>query len=288
MGTSKSSKGAPSGKPIVPPWTPEPQLPPDTQPPPDAPLPDDAPDGNEPNVETASPQQSIPLKSPLAPASRFGAARTSLGRFAGSGRSSDLRRGVGHYVSTGLGGASTAARRMGGSSKAASTLYHTLQSLQAGVPAGSAGLDKAVLQGKSAKEIAAAIVEAVRPVDGTQDAEASRNAIQGALSDLLTQNPNADLLNLSSEERWLVVERYLGNDIFSRINLDVGKAIQDKAPTATVAVQRLREVKDYVQQTVAAKLQKLNNKAVTLTKSRIDQVIRATITETFEVFASYS
>ena len=46
-----------------------------------------------------------------------------------------------------------------------------------------------------------AIVEAVRPADGTQDAEANRAAIKDALSELLTMFPDADLLNLTEDQR---------------------------------------------------------------------------------------
>ena len=46
-----------------------------------------------------------------------------------------------------------------------------------------------------------AVVEAVRPADGTQDAEASRTAIKDALSEVLTIFPDADLLNLTVRVR---------------------------------------------------------------------------------------
>ena len=88
MGTSRSSPGAPSGVPMVPSWVP-PAVPPAGQPvgPPD-------PADSQQPLAHASPAPPIPV----APAGRFGPARASLGRFAGSGSRREMQRGLGHYV----------------------------------------------------------------------------------------------------------------------------------------------------------------------------------------------
>jgi hypothetical protein len=224
----------------------------------------------------------------LAPTGRFMGARLNLGKFAGSGDKAEMRRGVGHYAHKGLGGATTAASRMGGASVTAGGLYRALSDLAGGNAAANGQLDPNVLQGTSSGEIIAAIVEAVRPVDGTQDAEASRDAIQDSLSQLLSEFPDADLLNLTDDQRWLVVEGYLSGDIYNRIMLDVGKTIQEKAPTFTVALQRLKDVKDYVRQTVSAQLKKLHAKGTAVTQKKMGEIIRGTVRETFEVFESYA
>jgi hypothetical protein len=199
-----------------------------------------------------------------------------------------MRRGLGHYINKGMGGAATAARRMGGTSRTAGALYNSLSSLASGTASADGQLDPAILQGRSASEVATAIVEAVRPIDGTQDGDASRDAIQDAFSQLLTEFPDADLLNLADDQRWVVVENFLATDIYNRISLDVGKAIQNKAPSATVALQRLQEVKNYVKQTVAARLRSLQTKGSPVTSKRVGEIVRATVRETFEVFESYT
>ena len=89
-------------------------------------------------------------------------------------------------------------------------------------------LDPGRLAGRSARDIMDAVVEAVRPVDGTQDAEASRQAVNEGLSDLLDRYPDADLLNLHEEQRLFVIERFIAQDVYNRFILDVGKAVQDK------------------------------------------------------------
>src|SRR5437870_9526365 len=112
MGTSASSSGAPSGVPMVPPWVPD-VVPADGQ---DTGS-DDAPDLPPPNTTPAPAVPPPPV--PIAPPGRFGPSRISLGRYARSGSSAEMRRGLGHYVSKGLGGGGTATRRFGGTASTA-------------------------------------------------------------------------------------------------------------------------------------------------------------------------
>lgn len=279
MGTSKSSGGAPSGVPLVPPWVPDP-------------VPQDAvADGAEDAQGDVGEQQPPPTVQPapdLAPAGRFAPSRTSLGRFARSGSADDMRRGVGHYVSKGLGGSSSAARRFGGTARTAGTLYGALSSAAGGQPPRPGSpLDPRLLAGRSAAEVMDAVVEAVRPVDGTQDAEASRKAIRDGLADLLERFPDADLLNLAEDQRLFVIERYIATDIYNRIILDVGKALQDKAPGYAAALSRMRQIRDYVRETVAARFRTLRKAAASLSARAISQMAAQALRETFGVFEDY-
>jgi hypothetical protein len=132
-----------------------------------------------------------------------------------------------------------------------------------------------------------AVVEAVRPVDGTQDAEAARTAIREALSELLTRFPEADLLNLDDDQRSFAIEKFTALDVFHRFHLDVGKTIVEKASSAVTAVSRLKQVRDYVKETVAASFRKLRDAGKSLTSGRINHVVRDALRETFLVFEGY-
>ena len=281
MGTSSSSSGSPSGTPMVPPWVPDPDLPAG-----DAPGNDDTapPDGDAPDQSLPPPAQPIPV----APPGRFRGARLRLGSFARTGSASDMRTGVGHYVRKGLGGGGTAVRRLGGTARTAGALYGALSAATTGQASGPGSpFDPAVLAGRSADEVMGAVVEAVRPVDGTQDGEASRAAIGKALSELLTQYPDADLLNLSEEQRLLAVERFIAWDVFSRFELDLGKTIQGKAPSVATALSRLREVRDFITQIVAAEFRKLTANAVGLGTRKVASIVRHALGQVVTVFESY-
>lgn len=252
---------------MVPPWVPPP--------------PSDGENGSDDNGSDGPPQ---PV--PIAPRGRFGSSRSSLGRFARSNSSDDMRRGVGHYAATGLGGGGTAARRFAGTAHTAGRLYGALSPSSAGGARGAALLlDAPLLAGRTADEVMDAVVEAVRPVDGTQDAEASRQAIREALSELLSRFPNADLLDLSEEEGAFVIERYVAIDVYNRFNLDVGNAIRDNAPDYVSVLQRFKEVKDYIRETVSAKFRQLLTGV--LNAQRISALVSRSLKETFEVFAEY-
>ena len=199
-----------------------------------------------------------------------------------------MRRGLRDYVRRGYGGRATAVRRFGGTASTADALYGALSGIAGGQAATPGSpFDRTLLVGRSAREVMDAIIEAVRPADGTQDAEASRASIKDALSELLTMFPEADLLSLTEDQRSAAIEYFVPIDLYRRAALDIGKTIQEKAPTATVALARLKEVKDYIKQTVAAAFRKLRTSGNRITTGRVSQVVRAVLAETFQVFETY-
>jgi len=239
MGTSSSSKGPRAGVPMVPSWVPnvDEAFP---TPPPDAAAPQQDPNATPP-LPQPPPAASPFTPAPVAPKGRFTSSRLALGKFATSGDKNRMRHGLAHYVRSGYGGSGTATRRFGGTARTAGALYGALSPGDRGttsLPGGA--LDTTLLSGRSADEVMNAVVEAVRPIDGTQDAEASRAAIKDALSELLTRFPEAALLDLTEEQRLFAVERYAALDVFRRFQLDVGKVIQDKAPTPKAGLSRLK------------------------------------------------
>lgn len=279
---------------MVPAWTPAPPAedPPPGDQPPDVP-PDPTPDQNPPEQEPDDPASNKPVVPtvpppavPLAPGSRFAGTRRSLGEFAKAGNLSDLRRSLGNYVRTGYGGSRTTTSRFGGTASTASALGGILERMGQ-QPAGSP-LDPALLAGRTANEVMDAVVEAVRPVDGTQDAEAERTAIKDSLSELLVKYPDADLSSLTPEQREFAIERFTAMDVARRFELDVGKTIIEKAPTATVALSRLKQVRDYIKQTVAASFRKLSAAGKIVNSNRIATVVRDALRDTFQVFEGYA
>lgn len=196
-----------------------------------------------------------------------------------------MRRGVSDYVRKGYGGHSAATRRFEGTARTAGSLYGALSGLATGAPGEFTGtLDRGFLSGRSAREVIDAVIDSVRPVDGTQDAEASREAINEALSDLLESFPNADLLALSEEQRDLVIETYTAEDVFRRLQLDVGKHIHDKAPSVSDALSRLAQIRDYVREVVSAGFKRLRDSNVNLQNGHIASVVRSALSAAMEVF----
>lgn len=250
MGTQKPSSGAPGNSPLLPPHVPA--------------LPEAealSPDGSDPSSDEQRAPSSIcapkplqlpniPQRSPLAPTGRFRNARRYLSEYAKNGNSVYLRKGVGKYIK-GLGGKKIATSRMGGSVFTAEALNAALlnlstdQSFEETHP-----LYPATIKNQSAQKIIASIIETIRPIDGTQDAEASRTSINKALSEVLEQYPEADLQCLTDEQREFVVEQYLSEDIICRFELDVAESIRIKAPDVLTALIRLKEAHEYIRSSV--------------------------------------
>ena len=276
MGTSKSGTGPGSGVPMVPPWVPDPVAPGDDTPPSSPQSPD-----QQPQIAPA------PRPVPLAPPRRFGPARSALGAFARDGFERDMRAGIGHYVRKGYGGAASATRRMGGTVRSAHALYRVLVAAATRHPADDDPFDPTILSGRSADDVMDALVEVVRPTDGTQDADASRAAVRNAMSELLDRFPDADLLDLTEAQRLYGIERFVALDTYNRLVLDLGKTIQDKAPTATAALSRLKDIKDYVKQTVSACFRALVSAGDDLSTRRISQLVHQTLGAAFQVFEDY-
>lgn len=266
MGTSRSGTGPGSHVPLVPPWVP------------DLPV---SPDDSQPDSEEDG-------RSRLPEKGRFGPTRRAMGSFARSGTVSDLQRGLGHYVRRGYGGSRTATQRMGGTVRAAGSLYNVLSSgHRDGQNASDSTLDLSNLDGRSADEIMDALAGLVKPVDGTQDAEAGRDAVRAALSELLSRFPDADLLRLSQDQRLFAVERYIALDVYNMFCLDVGKHLHERAPSAVEALARLNDVKEYLVEAVSSRFRSLRNTGEAITGTKVSELAKRTLQETFEVFQEY-
>ena len=259
MGTSTSSKGPGSGPdiPIVPPW-----------------------------VEDAGAPPGQPVDQPIpSPAGRWRGVRTALGKFGGGDgdRGRHLRRGLGHYSRSGMGGSANAARRMAGTARTAGALYQALNALSNSQPLPAEfGIQPGALDGRTPAEVIDILVDAVRPVDGTQDTEAARDSAARALSEALDEN--ADTTSLTPEQIDQVLASMIGNDVALRIDLDVGKAIIDKAPTRAAGLDRLQEMKDYVREVVAGRYAAQRAHNGRLDRAVVERMSRETIQQTFEVF----
>ena len=193
-----------------------------------------------------------------------------------------LRSGVGRYVATGYGGSRTLATRMASTGSTAQRLSSALDP-----DAASAVLDRALLAGRTVDEVLDAVVEAVQPHDGTQDAESSRESIREAMVDLLDEHPDVDLLDLTEDQREFVVEKYAANDVFRRFELDMGKQMLEKAPSPTAALQRMQEAKDYITAVIAQSFQDLANQGRRPTADAVRSTVMAALEESFSVFEGY-
>lgn len=261
MGTSSSSGGPKGGVPLVPSWVPDPNAPTDP---------------------------STPTPTPIAPPARFRTTRRHLGEFSRSGDRSSLGKGLGNYVRSGLGGSKTATQRMGGVAKRSGALYGVLQDLRSNaISPAEIGINAKSLAGRPIKEIIDRITQFISPNDGTQDTESSQRAINQALSDLLSENEHADICSLTNEQIDWVIEHYIAYEIDQRIELDIGKAILEKAPSPSAAIDRQDEMKSYIEEKIAASFRTQHQNGKSLTREEAQRLTTQVMEDTFGVFEEY-
>lgn len=280
MGTSQSSKGPRSRVPLIPPWA-EPLLAsPDDDADPGAPADDP------PSLDSEGPPDELqpidPDAIPVAPLRRFASTRSNIGSFARSGDAAGMRRGIAHYVREGYGGRGNLTRRMGSTSATARSLSQVLDPTE-----GAALLDRALLQGRSASEVMDAVVEASRVQDGTLDAETSRDAIRNALSELYKAHADVDLLNLTDEQRAFVIEHFVAHDVYGLFLRDVGKHLIDSAPDVSSGLGRLKQIRSYIQQTIAESFRRLRDTGQLLTGANVQGTVTRALADSFAVFEGY-
>jgi len=295
MGTQRSSEGPGSGVPLIPSWVLPVEVPPEEV------VSDpaggekekpvgDSPEGEKEDGTPVQPQQAHPTPGPavLSEPGRFRGARRSLGRFAASGYRKDLESGLGHYVRSGLGGAAQGARRMGGTARIAGRLFGGLEGFRTGeARPPEIGLDRAALTGKPAREVGDRIIDAICPVDGSQDTEARRDSLSRSISEVAEQFADLDMTALTPEQIDLLLERFVAYDVCHRIELDVGKAIFEKSPDYAVAVRRIEEVRQYVREKLSASFRARAQRGQRLTRSATATLTARVIQDTMMVFEDY-
>ena len=238
----------------------------------------------------AVPINPTPPTAPLAPPGRFQSTRVNLGKYSSSGDRDYLSRGIGNYFKTGYGGGGTASARLGGTAQSAGTLFGALSGGGAGAPRTPErdALEAAVRSGAGIDEIIGVLIEAIRPIDGTQDSEGGQRALANTLSEVMSKHPNADLLNLTPGQLNLTMALYIANDIFARFFHDVGKSILEHAPSVSTGVARLKEVKEYIREVVVAQFNKIVAAAMPTTRSRMVELVSSVLRNAIDVFEEYA
>ena len=278
MGTSKSSDGPGPGN-FLPdyadPASPEPKVP----------------DGGNQNGESdlgAGPENESTDPTPVVPAvepSRFIGTRSALGRYANSGSQDDLKSALGHYTAKGYGGAATATARQRHVASSIGRLNSALSNLGNGSESDPlAGED---LTGKTSDQIVDAIIDAVAPVDGTQDAELERTCMAEAFAEVLEADENADAAALTAEQQASVIRSTLSLCVSRRFMLDVGKHLREKAGSAKIGASRIQEVKSFIREEITSIFHSIATGPLPTGVAAFQNIVTNVLKATFDVFESY-
>jgi hypothetical protein len=285
MGTSTSSSGPGAGVSFDPPWLDDvfPQIQPPAGAGPDTG--DNADTGDNQTEEPADTTVTLVGIPNVAPRARFGAARRNLANYIGTGSVRDLRRALGHYSRKGMGGSTRLSKRMRASSAAGAGLYDLLNSVRN--PTDNQIIDwvhNLTNRNLSVHEIADEILEKILPAGGSTEEESCRNAMADALSELIMENPAIDLLQMDDDSIWTVIEKYISNQAFDRLILDIGQVFENTRYSAREVVQRMNSMKEYLNSEIAVQLRRLRENNNGPSRQEMGHILQEAIRLTFVVF----
>jgi hypothetical protein len=278
MGTSSSSSGPGAGVPFDPPWLSS------VASEVGAPLENIS---GEPSQPEQNPQQADPAVQPveMAPPRRFGNARRFLGEYASSGDRGSLKKALGSYSRKGMGGASKVANRMRTSTSAGAGLFNFLQEVRDSSDTKVRNwVNQLISNNLSAYEVADEIIDQVISTGGSLEEESCRDSMAQAMSDLLTIDPDVDLLNMDNDSIWIVIELFMANEAFNRLNLDIGQLFESAKYSPREAVSRMNDMREYLKSEISAQIQELRTDTSNPTKAEMNNLLQAAIKITFEVF----
>lgn len=282
MGTSSSSSGPGAGVPFDPPWLSSVSA--------EVGAPLELISG-EPSQPEQNPQQAESAVRPMeiAPPGRFGNARRYLGKYVSSGDRGSLKKALGSYSRKGMGGASNVANRMRTSTSAGAGLFNFLQGVRDSSDTRVRDwVNQLTSKNLSAYEIADEIINLIVSTGGSPEEESCRDSMAQAISDLLIIVPDVDLLNLDSDSIWTVIENFMANETFNRLNMDVGQIFESDRYSPREAVSRMNDMRDYLKSVISAQIQELRTDTSNPTKAEINNLLQAAIKNTFEVFEEES
>ena len=278
MGTSSSSSGPGSGVPFDPPWlssvtseigSPLEQI------------------SGDPSQSEQNPQQTVTTTQPVevAPPRRFGTARRYLGEYASSGDRGALKKALGSYSRKGMGGALKVASRMRTSTAAGAGLFNFLQGVRDSTETQVRDwVNQLTSKNLSANEVADEIIDQLMSTGGSLEEESCRDSMAQAMSELLTINPDVDLLNMDNDSIWTVVELFMANEAFNRLILDIGQIFESDRYSPSEAVSRMNDMQEYLKSEISAQIQELRTDASSPTKAEMNNLLQIAIKITFEVF----
>lgn len=266
MGTSASHSGPKSGVSFDPPWL------------------DDL-DGPEmPEAPSQNPQETPNVPSLALPA-RFGSARRNLGDYIKSGNRDSLKKALGHYAHTGMGGSRNVANRMRHSANIASKLFTSFRSLREG---NEPTISSIILNYRTENIDVYAMIDAIAQHicgdGGSLDETSPVNSVSSALSDLFETNPDIDIMALSDDAIWSLVSSFLSYEAFSRIQLDIGQRFETKDIPLSDLMIRLHDMRDYLEAEISSQVMSIRQEFRNTSPLDLRNYMLTAIERTFKVF----
>ncbi|MCH2003251.1 Qat anti-phage system associated protein QatB [Acinetobacter seifertii] len=281
MGTSTSSKGPQGNISFDPPWLD--QITADIKP--NANNISDTNDVSPHIVDTEQTEYETPNTSVvgISPPGRFAPSRAPMREFLKNGGKQNFRKVVGNYTKTGMGGAKRLSSRMRVATTVGSNLFGLIQNIQ-NVPSIQNWLSS--LNGKTPnfRELENQIINILIPDGGSVDEDSCRDSLSKAMSDLYEVSPEIDLQNIQQDEIWFLIERFLANECLNRLCHDIGQVMESSEFKPEVIVQRMDEMRSYLEADLKSNLEVLRADLVNPSNKDLQKVLEKSLENTFSLY----
>jgi hypothetical protein len=105
-----------------------------------------------------------------------------------------------------------------------------------------------------------------------------------AISELIVLQPNIELLRMSDEDTWTLLQLFLGHEVCNRLEFDIGQFFESAKLDPHAAVKREMEMRDFVRNEVGVQLSKLRDVTPNPTRQQLDKLVQDAVLTTLEVY----
>ena len=105
-----------------------------------------------------------------------------------------------------------------------------------------------------------------------------------AMEDLLTNDPDVDLLNLGDNDIWALIESFIGYEAFHRLCLDIGQVFEDSTLSPRDRVMRMNEMQDYLKAELYAQIEVLRTQTPNAGVGQLQSILKNALQNTFAVY----
>ena len=181
-----------------------------------------------------------------------------------------------------MGGAKRVGTRMRHSTRSAVNLFSFLTAASSRADSEtSKWLESVTSQGLSHSQVIDLIIDHAVPQTGSLDDESCRDSMAHAMSEFMQKHHNADLLALDQKHIQEIIERFIANEAYNRLILDIGQVFEH---SVAEGVRRRNMMREYLYSDISAAMENLWEENRNPTKSTFNKLLQEAIQHTFEVY----
>jgi len=219
----------------------------------------------------------------IAPHGRFYPSRAPMKEFLKNGGKQNFRKVAGNYSKTGMGGAKKLSSRMKVATTVGSNLFSLIQDIQ-NIPSIQNWLSSLNGATPNFRDLENQIINILIPDGGSIDEDSCKDSLSKAMSDLFEVNPDVDLQNIQQDEIWFLIEHFLASECLNRLGHDIGQIMESAEFKPEVIVQRMDEMKSYLEADLKSNLEVLRANLANPSNKELQQVLEKSLERTFSAY----